>query len=137
MRKKVIRVNAIAIAEMLKAAQEGIYTSWELVDISGLSINTVRGYMNVLHKAGVVHVCDWEEDARGIRTRKVYKLGKGKDAVKPKLSEQEVNRRYREKIKAMKLMKDLNATKTVRTATSTRRIDKALAANQGSFASRA
>lgn len=135
--KKVIRVNAIAIAEMLKAAQEGIYTSWELVDISGLSINTVRGYMNVLHKAGVVHVCDWEEDSRGIRTRKVYKLGKGKDAIKPKLSEQEVNRRYREKIKAMKLMKDLNATKTVRTATSTRRIDKALAANQGSFASRA
>lgn len=135
--KKVIRVNAIAIAEMLKAAQEGIYTSNELVEISGLSINTVRGYMSVLHKAGVVHICDWEEDPRGNRTRKVFKLGKGKDAPKPKLSMQEVNRRYREKIKAMKLMKDLNAIKTVRTSTSTRRIDKALAANQGSFASRA
>ena len=106
--KKVIRVNAIAIAEMLKAAQEGIYTSWELVEITGLTINTVRGYMNVFHKAGVVHICDWEEDARGNRTRRVYKLGAGKDVKKPKLSQSEVNRRYREKTKAMKLMKDLN-----------------------------
>ena len=137
MKKKVIRVNAIAIAEMLKAAQEGIYTSWELVEISGLSINTVRGYMNVFHKAGIVHVCDWDEDARGNRTRKVYKLGKGKDVAKPKLSQQEVNRRYREKTKAMKLMKDMNAIKTLRHGTSTRRINKTLAANQGSFASRA
>lgn len=137
MKKKVIRVNAIAIAEMLKAAQEGIYTSWELVEITGLTINTVRGYMNVLHKAGVVHVCDWEEDARGNRTRKVYKLGAGKDAKKPKLSQQEVNRRYRERTKALKLMKDLNAIKTVQPAASTRRIKKAMASNESSFASRA
>ena len=102
MKKKIIRVNAIAIAEMLKAAQEGVYTSWELVDITGLTINTVRGYMNVFHKAGVIHVCDWEEDARGNRTRKVYKLGSGKDAKKPKLSQEEVNRRYREKMKQIK-----------------------------------
>ena len=135
--KKVIRVNAIAIAEMLKAAQEGIYTSWELVEITGLTINTVRGYMNVFHKAGIIHICDWEEDARGNRTRKVYKLGAGKDAKKPKLSQSEVNRRYREKIKAMKLMKDLNATQTLRTTTSARRTSKTLAANQGEFASRA
>lgn len=135
--KKVIRVNAIAIAEMLKAAQEGIYTSYELVEITGLNLNTVRGYMNVFHKAGIIHICDWEEDARGNRTRKVYKLGAGKDVKKPKLSQSEVNRRYREKIKAMKLMKDLNATQTLRTATSTRRTSKTLAANQGEFASRA
>lgn len=137
MKKKVIRVNAIAIAEMLKAAQEGIYTSWELVEMTGLSINTVRGYMNVFHKAGVVHVCDWEEDTRGNRTRKVYKLGAGKDVKKPKMSQSEVNRRYREKTKALKLMKALNATKTFQPATSTRRINKTLAANQGNFASRA
>lgn len=137
MRKKFIRVNAIAIAEMLKAAQQGIYTSWELVEITGLTINTVRGYMNVLHKAGVVHVCDWEEDARGNRTRRVYKLGPGKDAIKPKKSLEEINRRYREKVKALKLMKDLNAIKTVQPAASTRRINKTLAANQGRFTNRA
>jgi transcription initiation factor IIE alpha subunit len=137
LKKKIVRVNAIAIAEMLKAAQEGVCTSYELKEISGLNLNTVRGYMNVFHKAGVVHICDWEEDPRGNRTRKVYKLGKGKDMPKPKQSMSEINRRYREKMKQIKLMKELDAIKTLRPATSTRRINKTLAANQSSIASRA
>ncbi len=137
MKKKVIRVNAIAIAEMLKAAQDGIYTAFELVEMTGLSINTVRGYMNVFHKAGVIHVCDWEEDIRGNRTRKVYKLGKGKDMPKPKMSQAEVNKRYREKVKNLKLMAGLNATQIVQSTTSTRRDSKTMAANQSRFASRA
>ena len=137
MKKPVIRVNAIAIAEMLKAAQEGVYTSHELVEITGLSINTVRGYMNVFHKKGIVHIADWEEDPKGNRTRKVFKLGKGKDMPKPKQSMSEINRRYREKMKQIKLMKELNAIKTLRPATSTRRINKTLAANQSSIAERA
>jgi predicted ArsR family transcriptional regulator len=137
MKKPVIRVNAIAIAEMLKAAQEGVYTAYELSEISGLSINTVRGYINVFHKNGIVHISDWEEDLRGNRTRKVFKLGKGKDMPKPKQTASEVNRRYREKMKQIKLMKELDAIKTLRPATSTRRINKTLAANQGSIAKRA
>jgi predicted ArsR family transcriptional regulator len=135
--KKVIRVNAIAIAEMLKAAQEGVYTAYELSEISGLSINTVRGYINVFHKNGLVHISDWEEDPRGNRTRKVFKLGKGKDMPKPKQTMAEVNRRYREKMKQMKLMADFNVVKTPFAASSARRTVKTLAANQSSIAERA
>jgi predicted ArsR family transcriptional regulator len=137
MKKKIIRVNAIAIAEMLKAAQEGIYTAYELVEKTGLTINTVRGYMNVFHKAGIVHVCDWEEDSRGNRTRKVYKLGAGKDMKKPRLSQSDVNRRYREKMKKLKQMESFNATTLVFRNASKNRIDKTMGANQSSFERRA
>lgn len=79
-----VRVNAIAIAELMVGLQDGCHTMLELADLSGLSIQTVRNYIKQLHKRGAVHIADWREDAKGGRTLKVFELGPGKDMPKPK-----------------------------------------------------
>ena len=79
-----VRVNAIAIAELMVGLQDGCHTMLELADLSGLSIQTVRNYIKQLHKRGAVHIADWREDAKGGRTLKVFELGPGKDMPKPR-----------------------------------------------------
>lgn len=83
-RRSTVRVNAIAIAELMVGLQDGCHTMLELADLSGLAINTVRNYCKQLHKRGAIHISDWREDAKGGRTLKVYELGPGKDMPKPK-----------------------------------------------------
>ena len=82
-RRSSVRVNAIAIAELMVGLQDGCHTMLELAELSGLSILTVRNYCKQLHKRGAIHVADWREDAKGGRTLKVYELGPGKDMPKP------------------------------------------------------
>lgn len=137
MRKKAVRLNAITNAQLMLKLSEGVYTQLELAEESGLCVRTVRPYLKALHKVGVIHICEWTEDALGHRSQVVYKLGKGKDVEKPKMDEKAIAKRYREKLKQRKLMKALDAIKTVCTATSARRINKTLAANQESIRSRA
>lgn len=137
MRKKAVRLNAITNAQLMLKLSEGVFTQLELAQETGLCIRTVRPYLRALHKVGVIHICEWTEDGLGHRTQMVFKLGEGKDAQKPKMDVKAIAKRYREKLKQRKLMKDLNAIKTVCTTTSTRRINKTLAANQESIRSRA
>ena len=134
---KKIRINAITNAQLMLKVSEGVYTTHELSEQTGMCIRTVRSYLAAMHKVGVLHITDWEEDANGIRTLKVYKLGKGKDVEKPKMTNKEIKARYRKKLKQRKLMRQFDAIKTVCTTTSTRRINKTLAANQSSLAKRA
>ena len=90
------RFNAVAMAELLVGLQDACHTQLELADMCGLSIQTVRHYLKLLHKRKVIHVCDWSEDAKGSRTLKVFALGAGRDMPKPKpLTTAEVCARYR------------------------------------------
>jgi hypothetical protein len=99
------RINAIAIAELMIGLQDACHTMYELADMSGLAIQTVRGYCNTLHRRGIVHVADWSEDARGARTLKVFALGSGVDMPKPKPQPKtEGCRRWREKQRQQKLL---------------------------------
>jgi len=100
-----VRVNAVAIAELMIGLQDACHTMLELCDMTGLSIQTVRYYCGVMHRRGIVHICDWREDAKGGRTLKVFALGTGKDMPKPKpQSKSEACKRYREKMKQAKLL---------------------------------
>lgn len=104
-RKNAVRVNAMAVAEMIKGIQDGCHTLYELSDMSGLSIQTVRHYCNVLHKARVIHVCDWREDAKGGKTLRVFSMGYGDDAKKPKpMSSRDACARYRARKKHERLL---------------------------------
>lgn len=79
-----VRVNAIALSELLVGLQDGCHSVHELSELSGLSIQTVRYYLKQLHKRGIIHIADWTEDVRGSRILKVFELGVGKDVPKPK-----------------------------------------------------
>ena len=79
-----VRVNAVAIAHLLIGLQDACHTCHQLADLTGLRVGTIRHYLKTLHAKGIIHICDWNEDARGSRTLKVYTLGSGVDMPKPK-----------------------------------------------------
>jgi hypothetical protein len=107
------RINAIAIAEMMLGLQDACHTMWELADMSGLSIKTVRHYCSTMHRRGAVRIADWREDVKGGRTLKVFALGYGKDMPKPKPQTRAENcKRYREKRRQMKLLQMMAAANT-------------------------
>ncbi len=137
MRKKIAKINAITNAQLMLKLTEGVYTAFELAEETGLGIRTIRPYLTAMHKVGVIHITEWTEDAIGHRSMKVYKLGPGKDVPKPRMTNAETRRRYRNKQKQIKLMRDLDAIKTIQPAASTRRINKTLAANEGRIERRA
>ncbi len=99
------RINAIAMAELMLGLQDGCHTMIELGEMSGLSMQTVRRYLKMLHKRHVIHVADWREDAKGGRTLKVYALGTGTDMPRPKPMPQKVIcARYRARKRQERLM---------------------------------
>jgi hypothetical protein len=105
-----VRVNAIAITELMIGLQDGCHSMPELAELSGLAIQTVRLYCNTMHRKGIVHIADWTEDSNGGRTLKVFALGSGKDMPKPKRrSGAEVCARYRSKQKHLTMVQRMAA----------------------------
>ena len=107
-RKNAIRVNAMAIAHLVKALEEGCYSYEELTEQCGFSLQTARHYVKAMYKVGIVHIADWTEDKRGVRTVKVWALGQGDDAKKPhRITPKEACAKYRVKMKQIKLMQQM------------------------------
>ena len=107
-RKNAIRVNAIAVSQIIAALNTGAYTAFDLVDISGLSLQTVRHYLKALYKAKAIHIADWAEDGRGNRTARAFMIGNFPDAKKPqRITPKEACAKYRAKMKQIKLMQQM------------------------------
>ena len=105
-----VRVNAVAIANLLIGLQDGCNTMLDLADMTGLTIQTVRHYCNLFHRKGIVHICDWNEDVKGGRTLKVFALGTGKDMPKPKpLTTAQICARYRARRKHIEMVQRMVA----------------------------
>lgn len=108
-----MRVNAIAIAELMLGLSYGCHTMLELADQCGLSIQTVRNYCTQLHKRQVTHITDWREDSKGGRTLKVYQLGPGEDKRKPRRQSATVScAKYRAKKKQIQMLQAMAAPVT-------------------------
>lgn len=106
-----VRVNAVAIAQLLIGIQDACHSCHELAELTGLQVQTVRYYLNTLHSKGIIHICDWKEDARGSRILKVFSLGTGKDVPRPKpMTGKEICARYRAKNKQIKLANIFSTT---------------------------
>lgn len=84
--KKIIKINAICQAQLIKLLLDGVYTCHELADQTGLHYVTVLQYTRELHAAGAVHICAWEKDGRGRDVIKIYKIGEGRDAKRKKMT---------------------------------------------------
>lgn len=111
-----VRVNAVAIANLLLGIQDSCHTCHELAELTGHTIGTVRYWLKVFHAKKIIHICDWREDARGSRVLKVYTLGTGEDMPKPKpKGSKAACARYRAKQKQMKLMNILSAPRNLTT----------------------
>lgn len=87
------RLNAMAVADMVRLLQRGTPTMHQLVEASGLSIHTVRAYVKALHKAGAVHIAGWKADGRGAYVTPRWALGHADDVARPGPIEQAVRMR--------------------------------------------
>jgi len=78
-----VKVNAMAMAMLVKAMIDGTMTCRELSEHTGLHYLTVLHYTKAMHKAGAAHISAWDHDSVGRCNIRVYRLGVGKDAKKP------------------------------------------------------
>lgn len=99
-----LKVNAMSQAHLIRALLVGDMTLSELAEETGLHYVTVREYCSALHKAGAAHIARWEPDARGRHIIKVYRLGQGKDAVRPKMTQSERQARLRARKRAAEML---------------------------------
>lgn len=107
-RKVAVRVNALAVSHMITALCNGPHSAYELQDISGLSIQTVRHYLKALYKNKAIHIADWTEDGRGNRTTRSFMIGNEDDAKKPqRITAKVACAKYRAKMKQIKLMQQM------------------------------
>jgi len=107
--KKLIKINAISQAQLIKAMLDGVYTCRELAEETGLHYVTVLQYARELHAAGAAHICAWDKDSRGRDVIKIYKIGDGKDAKRKKMTAAERQAKSRERRFNMDMMQRMAA----------------------------
>lgn len=110
MKRRVIKVNAISFAKLCALMVDGTRTKRELADETGLHYLTVCQYTRELHLAGAAHIVMWEKDSRGRDALPILKLGPGRDAARSKLSQAQRQRRHREKLGHVTMIKILGGT---------------------------
>ena len=98
--RRIVKINAFTQAKLIEALLDGVYTCVELAEMTGLHYVTVLQYTRELHRAKAAHICGWEKDTRGRDVIKIYKIGRGKDAKREKLTGAERQARTRTKKKA-------------------------------------
>lgn len=96
---RIIRINAVTQAKLIKEMLDGVYNCTELAEITGLHYVTVLHYTRELHLAKAAHISGWDNDSKGRAVVKIYRIGKGRDVKRPKMTAAERQARYREKKK--------------------------------------
>ncbi len=102
--RRIIKVNALTQAHLIKLLLDGDRTCQELAEETGLHYVTVLQYTRELHRAGAAHIHQYEKDSRGRCMIKVYKLGKGKDAKREKMTSAERQARVRSRNRMVSLL---------------------------------
>ena len=102
--RRIIKINAITQAHLIKLLLDGDRTCQELAEETGLHYVTVLQYTRELHRAGAVHIHHYEQDVRGRHTLKVYKIGKAKDAKQIRLTPAERQSRVRSRKRMASLL---------------------------------
>lgn len=108
-KRRVIKVNAMSQAHLIKLLLNGQHTCYELAQETGLHYVTVLQYTRELHRAKAAHICRWDKDTRGRDMLKVYKLGTARDAKRSRMTSAERQRVCRERARAAEQAAMLNS----------------------------
>ena len=103
--RRIVKINAFTQAKLIEAMLDGVYNCQELAEITGLHYVTVLHYTRELHRANAAHISGWDKDSRGRDVVKIYRIGRGKDAKREKLTGAQRQARTREKKKAQEVAK--------------------------------
>ncbi len=98
-KKRIVKINAVTQARLMRLLLDGTRTCQQLADETGLHYVTVLQYTRELHRFKAAHITTWEKDARGRDALKIYKLGKAPDAKRHRLTDSERQAAYRQKLK--------------------------------------
>ena len=112
--RRVVKINAISQAKLIKLLLDGDRTCQELAEETGLHYVTVLQYTRELHREKAVHICRWDKDSRGRDLLKVYKIGKARDAKREKLTGAQRQQRARDRRKMAKLLGVLSEVPNLR-----------------------
>ena len=102
--KKLVKINALAQAQLIKLLFDGVYTCHELAEQTGLHYVTVLQYTRELHAVKAVHICAWEKDSRGRDSIKIYKIGEARDAQRKRMTVAQRKAKSRAKIFNLEIM---------------------------------
>jgi len=78
------RNNMLISLDMQQATTKTAMSYFGLMEISGLSRESVEHWVRQMRKAGVIHVERYEADERGRYCVPMFRFGKGEDAERPK-----------------------------------------------------
>jgi hypothetical protein len=101
--RKMAKVNAVTAWRLIELLMDGTHTIQQLADETGMHRITVEKWLRAGRNAGILYVDHWETDVRGRRILRVLRLGRGKDAKCPKLTDAEKAQRYRDRKKAHRM----------------------------------
>jgi DNA-binding Lrp family transcriptional regulator len=96
------KVNALTFSIMVKLLYEGTRTCTELADDTGLHKLTVYDWTREMHRQGIIHICMW--DGEGRSSVRIFKMGPGKDAVRPVKTREQIHAEYKARQKAKQLL---------------------------------
>jgi hypothetical protein len=103
-RKRIIKMNAISYGKLVAAMLDGTLTKHELADHTGLHYSTICQYTRELHLQGAAHIDHWEKDSYGRDSMPVFRIGRGKDAKRFKMTAADRTRRTRAKKASLELI---------------------------------
>ena len=97
------KVNASALARMMKMLMDDEVSSRELAEKTGLSYITILRYIAALHKERVVHIVEFRRDRLGRPCERVFALGNAKDVKRVPKSPLEMKRESRARLKQIRM----------------------------------
>lgn len=103
MKREIVKLNHITNARLVEAMLDGTMSCQELAEHTGLHYVTVLQFTRAMYRAGACHIHAWEKDGRGRDVIKIYKIGRGKDAKRQKLTAAE----RQATVRAKRAMQDL------------------------------
>ena len=93
--KKPVKINALSVAKMMSALIKGPCSVSDLIEVSGLSLNTVRGYVRALRSEKLIYVSAGKKCSLGRDIIRVWSLGNKPDAKRTRKTKAQVARECR------------------------------------------
>lgn len=78
------RFNAVLNAMMFRELMQGPCSANEIMVVTGIARRTTASYLRELHRAGCLHIVEFERDKIGRQRAPIYALGEGEDVQRKK-----------------------------------------------------
>jgi DNA-binding transcriptional ArsR family regulator len=89
---------------MLYLISKEPHSAKELAEETGLYYLTVINHLRPLYQRKLIHIAGWEQDSQNRFSIRLFKFGPGKDAVPPRLSKPEKDKKRRDRKRLAKLL---------------------------------